>query len=702
MAQQRGFWARLFGWAKENPIASLILQHKNGQPQWAPRNYAGFAREGYMLNPYVFRAIDLRAKAIGGLRWIAVRRKADGELEELDGHPLAALLRRPQPRKGGSRFFGEIESQLCISGNSFVVGPGPISGENAGKPRELWTLRPDLVQILPGTGVLSPVGGYRYEVNGSRKDFKAAEVMHLSFYHPLEDFWGLSPLEPGGRSVDHNNAARSWNASALQNGAKPEGAFVAEGNLTPDQRTEITRQYREERAGPSNAGIPMFLEGGLKWVPQGFSPRDMDWLEGMKLSSRETVNVLGVPPEMVGDTANKTFNSYPEARKAFYQDTVLPEADYLRDELNAYLAAFGAEVEYDRDAIEALREDREKLWSYLGSAWQDGRITKNESRVGMGYDEHPEGDAFIDDGMGEVPEELPGGEGEDPDADPEVEDAEEDEAEAAPEGAEEKALWSSPGFRRYKSIDKRRAKWIKAIRASALKRLTLQRARIKSAVATARGPVEAIAEAEQIILAERAEWAKFYRSLYQAVGSDFGKATRSRLKMQAGPRATKADNDTDRLVEQLVDAWLRRHAGTKIQGILDTDLERVRNELADGVKLGEGVDELAKRIDAYLEPLYAKRSQSIARTEVIPASNLGSQMAARATGLPIRKSWLSTPGARTRPTHSSANGQSVALDQPYVVGGQKLLFPGDHSLGASADNTVQCRCSETYDVEEAA
>ena len=50
--------------------------------------------------------------------------------------------------------------------------------------------------------------------------------------------------------------------------------------------------------------------------------------------------------------------------------------------------------------------------------------------------------------------------------------------------------------------------------------------------------------------------------------------------------------------------------------------------------------------------------------------------------------------------HWSAHGQIVPVDQPFLVSGQSLRYPGDVSLGASIGNVINCRCGiewGTYD-----
>ena len=46
--------------------------------------------------------------------------------------------------------------------------------------------------------------------------------------------------------------------------------------------------------------------------------------------------------------------------------------------------------------------------------------------------------------------------------------------------------------------------------------------------------------------------------------------------------------------------------------------------------------------------------------------------------------------------HVAANGQLKNLNEPYIVSGERLMQPGDKSLGASDGNIFNCRCSSQY------
>jgi hypothetical protein len=58
-----------------------------------------------------------------------------------------------------------------------------------------------------------------------------------------------------------------------------------------------------------------------------------------------------------------------------------------------------------------------------------------------------------------------------------------------------------------------------------------------------------------------------------------------------------------------------------------------------------------------------------------------------------QKQWNAVLDNVTREAHAESDGQIVNFDEPYLVGGQNLMYPGDMSLGATIDNTINCRCT---------
>lgn len=60
------------------------------------------------------------------------------------------------------------------------------------------------------------------------------------------------------------------------------------------------------------------------------------------------------------------------------------------------------------------------------------------------------------------------------------------------------------------------------------------------------------------------------------------------------------------------------------------------------------------------------------------------------------KTWHTVGDEKVRIAHRAANFQTQLLSLPFDVGGEELMQPGDSSLGATAGNTINCRCSAQY------
>ena len=61
-------------------------------------------------------------------------------------------------------------------------------------------------------------------------------------------------------------------------------------------------------------------------------------------------------------------------------------------------------------------------------------------------------------------------------------------------------------------------------------------------------------------------------------------------------------------------------------------------------------------------------------------------------GMEIVKMWITVGDERVRDDHIAADRQIKQANEPFIVGGERLQFPKDRSLGASAGNVINCRC----------
>lgn len=381
---------------KTSRAGPMIAWSQVGQPQWTPRRMGNLAEEGFRKNVIAYRCVMQIATAAAAVPWVLY----DEQGHELDRHPLLDLLAHPNPLQDGVTFMESVYANLQIYGNAYIEAIRPHDGE---APIELYALRPDRMKVIPGPAGLPQ--GYQYNVNGQVTNWPAdpisgfSNILHLKQFHPLDDWYGLAPMEAALQSIDQHNASGAWNQALLNQGARPSGALVyspkdgGPATLSDDQLQRLREEMGQLYQGDRNAGRPLILEGGLDWREMSLSPKDMDWLSGRNNAARDIALAFGVPAQLIGLPDAQTYANVEQARLAFYEETILPQLTRVIAGVDHWLCPMyrdRPELDFDPDSISALTEKRQAQWSKIQNA---NFLTRNEKREAAGYGPVPGGDA---------------------------------------------------------------------------------------------------------------------------------------------------------------------------------------------------------------------------------------------------------------------------------------------------------------------
>lgn len=131
--------------------------------------------------------------------------------------------------------------------------------------------------------------------------------------------------------------------------------------------------------------------------------------------------------------------------------------------------------------------------------------------------------------------------------------------------------------------------------------------------------------------------------------------------------------------------------------IEETKRDDLQAFLEQALDDGKPMTEIVKDVRAVFDGAIGKdRALTIARTETTGALNGGAHEAQKHLadeGIVDGKEWLDTADARTRATHLTAGGQTVGVNDKFMVGGYAADYPGDAALPAK--ERVHCRCATT-------
>jgi HK97 family phage portal protein len=696
---------------KTNPLWRSIVAFVGGSDvAWTPKDYRTLSIAGYQNCASVYACVKLIAQTASRIEWYVSRMDAKGDLNEFDRHALTDLLKRPNELQGGSLFTEQVLSHLLLAGNSYVL---KVSGTPTQPPQFLYTMRPDRTEILPDKTGKFLVRGYRYTVAGQKKDFPSDEVMHLLEFHPTEDFYGLSRIEVAAKHIDVANLAAEWNAKLLTNDMRAPGVITARSLNTADL-DRFKQMFKDNYQGSQNAGMPLIFAGeDVKWDTIALNPKDVDWLDGQKFTLRQICTIFGVNPCLIGDMEYSTLANMKEARRALYQEVILPLMDMLRDEYNRWLVPLygqGLVLDYDRDGIEELQEDRGQQYAYLAQAdW----LTLNEKRVATGFDEIEGGDVILvpisniplEEATAE-PEPVPdmGGESDDvgePPAGQEPPPAKAASTKSARRviKAVKKSFWTDPErkerlWTNFETRVKTREKSYQQIARAYLKR---QRddilAALKRAGTLAVEPT-ALFDIDAEVKRYEQDFKGWYRDHFLRAGNAGMRASKGELFNDA---EFKADAPTSWVFTMTPKQEAALHemiykSGTKVN---ETTLDTISTQLYKAQTENLTVDEFSRNIADEVAEFDPWRARLWSRTESAKVDNFGMVEGYRETEFVDMKGWMCSNVPASRDAHIKADGDEVMVGEDFNIGGEMLAYPGDPR--GSAGNVCNCLCS-TYPV----
>ena len=378
---------------KQKKEAPVVYYNSLGTDVTYKARYDQLAEEGYQQNAIVYRCVNEIANSASRVEINLFR----GD-QEIDKHPLLDLLYNPSPMVSNVEFFQAVYAYLLISGNSYMLSVG---GDRT-PPTELYNLRPDRIKINASSR--STPNSYDYIIGGQTVESYIVDqstgnskVKHIKLFNPLDDFYGMSPIQSASIDIDQHNLANKHNVNLLQNGARPSGAVVfkpkdetgAAMQLSEVQRSQLVNDINQRFGGTGNAGKPMLLEGDFDWKEMGLSPKDMDFTQLKHMSAKDIALVYGVPSQLIGIPDSQTYSNFAEAKLALYNETIIPLLDKVQADMNEWLTPmFGEDLElrYNVDSIPAMAEQRRRVFESVTQGVQNGILTRNEAREQLGYE----------------------------------------------------------------------------------------------------------------------------------------------------------------------------------------------------------------------------------------------------------------------------------------------------------------------------
>ena len=276
--------------------------------------------------------VSFLARNIAQLGLHMYERVGDADRQRLQDHPLAVLLRRPNPWTSRYRFINSLIHDFCIYDNAYWLK----TNDNG----VYGLVRIPPTRIAPeGDDWLTPEA---FKVSGSQgsRIYPRDQLVYFRGYG-LDSDVGISPLEALRRTLREEWTGGEMREQIMRNGARMSGYLVRpqeapDWSDTARERFRSAWQSQYSGSGPGAGGTPI-LEDGMTFTPVSQTAKDLQYIEGRKLTREEVAAAYFVPPPMVGILDHATFSNITEQHKMLYQDTLGPTLAMVQEEIELQL-----------------------------------------------------------------------------------------------------------------------------------------------------------------------------------------------------------------------------------------------------------------------------------------------------------------------------------------------------------------------------
>jgi HK97 family phage portal protein len=248
------------------------------------------------------------------------------------------------------------------------------------------------------------IGWYEYLVDGVPYRVETWNVVHFrNGIDPKNPRKGRSPLRSLLREIYTDEEASQFTASLLRNLGVP-GVVIAPANTTGARQrlnvdTESIKQKFQDTFAGDGRGEPLVLNSPTEIKVLSFNPQELALKDLRRIPEERISGVLGVAAGVAGLGAGldrNTFTNYGEARKASYEEGIIPLHVLFGADLEAQLLIefVGQDLDvldviFDHSKVSAMAEAAADVWKRAESAAGRGLIKRKAFKLlaGLPVDE---------------------------------------------------------------------------------------------------------------------------------------------------------------------------------------------------------------------------------------------------------------------------------------------------------------------------
>lgn len=271
-------------------------------------------------NSTVYSCVDRISSNISQVPFSIIDEKTDEAVDV--SHPLYRLFAYPAVNWNQYILFDSIVKNLETQGKAYLISEQYRKSPIGTIPSVIWVANSQYMKPIIENGEIKE---FQYGEGQKTATFQPAQVTFIRYWHPNNPWDGLAPLSAARLGVMLQWYSNQYNTRQFKDGPMVSGFWKPDGPrpLTPANEKELNDLMKQKAGkGYQNAGKAPVLQG-VTFQPVGISQKDLQFVEMMKMTKEDILEVFRVPKSLLGLT-DTTFANANEAKKAFWSSKLIP------------------------------------------------------------------------------------------------------------------------------------------------------------------------------------------------------------------------------------------------------------------------------------------------------------------------------------------------------------------------------------------
>ena len=308
----------------------------------------------YRILSWVLLAVDLTASA-GSLTPFNVKKlMPNQEAKDIPNHLFELLLQHPNESESRYEFLYSTIAFWKLTGNTYWW---MNKASETSPPDELWVIPSNQIKPVPDGKLF--IRGYLYYPGDGRTLFLDPwQIVHFKRFNPFNRFIGLSAIEAIYLVAQGDIGMQDWNTRLFKdNNARLPGIITFEQMVADPSWKKIKEDTRDAAKNRDLLMLRGVGQGGVNWIQNAVSQKDMEFLQGREANEREIMTTLA-PGSYSMLSENATQANSVVGRASFNELTVYPMHIMISEKVtNNILPVYGENLVGEFEDIRVTDKD---------------------------------------------------------------------------------------------------------------------------------------------------------------------------------------------------------------------------------------------------------------------------------------------------------------------------------------------------------